>query len=53
VTGEIVTAASINAFNDFGKPETVNIKPFSGAQLRNGILTLALPAKSVVTLEVQ
>ena len=52
VTGEIITAATINAYNDFGKPETVNIKPFSGAQLQNGILTAALPAKSIVTLEV-
>jgi hypothetical protein len=28
------------------------MKPFAGAQLRNGILTVSLPAKSIVTLEV-
>jgi alpha-L-arabinofuranosidase len=53
VTGEIITAATINAYNDFGKPEMVNIKPFSGAELKNGILTVALPAKSIVTVEVK
>ena len=53
VTGEIITASAMNAYNDFGKPETVNVKPFSGAQLQNGILTAVLPAKSVVTLEVR
>jgi alpha-L-arabinofuranosidase len=53
VSGEIITAATMNAFNDFGKPEAVNIKPFSGAQLKDGILTVSLPAKSIVTLEVR
>lgn len=52
VTGEIITAAIMDAYNDFGKPEVVNIKPFTSAQLQNGILTVSLPAKSVVTLEV-
>jgi alpha-N-arabinofuranosidase len=51
VSGEIITAATINAYNDFGKPEAVNIKPFNGAQLRNGTITVSLPAKSIVTLE--
>ena len=53
VSGEIITAAAMNAYNDFGKPEAVNIKPFTAAELRNGILTLSLPAKSIVTLEVK
>ena len=53
VTGEIITAANMNDRNDFGKPETVNIKPFTGAQLHNGILTVSLPAKSIITLEIK
>jgi len=53
VSGEIITAAAMNAYNDFGKPESVTVKPFSGAQLKNGILTIALPAKSIVTIEVK
>jgi len=52
VTGEIITAATLNAYNDFGKPEAVTIRRFTGAQLRSGILALVLPAKSIVTLEV-
>jgi alpha-N-arabinofuranosidase len=53
VTGEIITAATMNAYNDFGKPEAVNIQRFTGAQLQNGILIVSLPAKSIVTLEVK
>jgi alpha-N-arabinofuranosidase len=53
VTADIITAATMNAYNDFGKPEAVNMQPFTGAQLRDGILTLSLPAKSIVTLEVK
>jgi alpha-N-arabinofuranosidase len=52
VTGEIITAETMNAYNDFGKPETVRIRPFTDAQLRSGIFTATLPAKSVVTLKV-
>jgi alpha-N-arabinofuranosidase len=51
-SGEIITAATINAYNDFGKPEEVSIKPLKGAQMKNGTLTVSLPAKSIVTLEV-
>ena len=53
VSGEIITADKMNAYNDFGKPEEVNIKPFTKAQLLNGILSIQVPAKSVVTLEVE
>jgi alpha-N-arabinofuranosidase len=53
VTGQIITAATMNAYNDFGKPEAVNIKPFTAAELRNGILTVSIPSKSIVTLEVK
>ena len=52
VSGEIITAATMNAWNDFGRPEGVNVQPFKGAQLKDGMLTLSLPPRSVVTLEV-
>ena len=32
VSGEIITAPMMNAFNDFGRPEAVNIQPFTGAR---------------------
>ncbi|HTR99394.1 MAG TPA: alpha-L-arabinofuranosidase C-terminal domain-containing protein [Bacteroidota bacterium] len=51
VSGEIITAAAMNAYNDFDRPESVNIQPFTGAQLHGGVLTIALPAKSIVTLQ--
>jgi alpha-N-arabinofuranosidase len=53
INGEIITAATVNAYNDFGKPESVNIQPFSGAQITNGSIVVKLPAKSIVTLEVR
>jgi alpha-N-arabinofuranosidase len=53
VSGEIITADKMNAYNDFGKPEEVTIKSFSGAQLQNGIVSIHLPAKSVVMLELE
>jgi alpha-N-arabinofuranosidase len=52
VKGEIITAPAMNDYNDFGKPEKVNIKTFSGYQLDNHVLKVSLPSKSVVTLEI-
>ena len=48
--GEILTAASGNDYNDFGQPEKVTLKPFSGARVAKGALTVDMPAMSVVTL---
>ena len=48
--GEILTAASVNDYNDFGQPEKVTLKPFSGARVAKGALTVDMPAMSVVTL---
>jgi len=53
VSGEIITADKMNAYNDFGKAEEVTIKSFSGAQLQQGIVSIHLPAKSVVMLELE
>ena len=53
VTGEIITAGTMNAYNDFGRPEAVSIRPFDGARLRDGVLSVHLPAKSIVTLEIR
>lgn len=53
MTGEILTAAHINDYNSFDKPETVVPRPFKDARIRKGVLTLTMPAKSIVTLELQ
>ena len=51
VTGEILTAPQINSINTFEKPDTVTPAAFSGFSLAGGTLTVELPAKSVVVLE--
>lgn len=53
VTGEIITSSAMNDYNDFGKPEQVNIKSFSGYKLEKNLLKVSLPSKSVVTLEIE
>ena len=49
---EIITAPAMNDYNDFGKPEKVNIQAFSGYKLDKSVLKVSLPSKSVVTLEI-
>ena len=53
VTAEILTAERIDDYNDFGKPERVTLKPFSGARISKGELTLTMPPKSVVSLKIE
>lgn len=53
ITGEIITSSAMNDYNDFGKAEKVNIKPFSGFKSDKNILSISLPAGSVVTLEIE
>ncbi|MCM1036560.1 MAG: alpha-N-arabinofuranosidase [Bacteroides sp.] len=52
-SGEILTAADIRDYNDFGRPERVTLRPYAGARLKDGKLSLQLPAKSVVSLRVK
>ncbi|HUJ44893.1 MAG TPA: alpha-N-arabinofuranosidase [Opitutaceae bacterium] len=51
VTGRILTADAMNAHNTFDAPDAVHPVPFTGANLSGASLTVALPAKSVVVLE--
>ena len=50
VTGEILTAQHINSRNTFENPREVETKEFNEAYIENGILKVALPAKSVARL---
>ncbi len=52
VTGRILTADAINAHNTFDEPEAVRPAPFDGATLDGDVLSIALPSKSVVVLEI-
>jgi alpha-N-arabinofuranosidase len=51
-TGQLLTAAAMDAENRFDAPDRVKPQPFK-AQARDGQLALTLPAKSVLVLELQ
>ncbi len=51
--GEILTSAKITDYNSFEKPEVVKPVPFKEAKIKKEVLTVKLPAKSIVTLELQ
>jgi alpha-N-arabinofuranosidase len=50
VTGRVLTAESMNAFNTFESPDTVTPIPFDGATLNGNNLKITLPAMSVTAL---
>jgi len=51
VTGEVLTADAINAYNTFEASDKVKPAAFNGHTFKNGVLTVTLPAKSIVVLE--
>jgi alpha-N-arabinofuranosidase len=53
VSGKILTSAKINDYNTFEQPNTVSVKDFSGAKINKASLSVTLPAKSVVMLEIE
>jgi alpha-N-arabinofuranosidase len=53
VSGEVLTAAAMNAMNTFDRPEAVRPARFGGYKLQGSQLTLSIPPKSVVMLELQ
>lgn len=53
VQGRILTAAAMDAHNTFDAPDTVVPRAFTGAALSNGTLTVTLPPKSVVMLDIR
>jgi alpha-N-arabinofuranosidase len=53
VTGQVLTAPAMNAMNTFDSPHAVEPAPFTGVKLTGSQLTVNLPAKSVVVLELR
>jgi len=53
VSGRVLTAPAITSHNTFAAPHAVEPQAFTGATLAGARLTVALPAKSVVVLEIQ
>jgi alpha-L-arabinofuranosidase len=53
VTGRILSSTKIDDHNTFDQPEKVKPSVFKDAKFSNGILTVKLPAASVVVLELK
>ena len=53
VSGRVLTADQMNTHNTFDAPNRLAPTSFDGAQLEDNTLTIELPAKSVVSLEVR
>ena len=51
--GEVLTAERVTDCNTFDQPDRVRPVPFKEARIERGVLRLTLPAKSIVTLELQ
>ena len=50
VSAEILTAADPHARNTFENPDAVKPRPFTGAKIKGGKLTMELPGVSIVSL---
>jgi alpha-N-arabinofuranosidase len=53
VSGRVLTAGAMNAHNTFDSPNAVRPAEFRGASLSGTVLTVELPAKSVVALSLR
>jgi alpha-N-arabinofuranosidase len=53
VSGQVLTAAAMNAHNTFDNPEQLKLASFDDAVLNDSTLTVTLPAKSVVVLRIE
>jgi len=51
VTGEVLTADSMNAMNTFEAGDNIKPATFNGFTYKDGILTVNMPSKSVIVLE--
>ncbi|HKW11438.1 MAG TPA: alpha-L-arabinofuranosidase C-terminal domain-containing protein [Gemmatimonadaceae bacterium] len=52
-TGRILAAPAINSYNSFERPDVVRPATFTGARIADGRLTVLLPPKSIVALELR
>jgi len=53
VSGRVLTSDAMTAYNNFDNPEAVKPAVFNDLQLKEDVLTVVLPAKSVVVLEIE
>ena len=53
VKGRVLTAPAVNAVNTFERPDAVRPAPFNAFKSEGGAITMSLPSKSVVVLELR
>ena len=53
VSGRILTSKNVADFNDFQHPNVVAPAQFKDAKLNKGVLTVNIPAKSIVVLKIK
>jgi alpha-N-arabinofuranosidase len=53
IIGRVLTAPAMNTVNTFDNPNAVSPAPFHGVKVQGTQVTLTLPSKSVVVLELQ
>jgi alpha-N-arabinofuranosidase len=53
VSGQILTAPKITSRNTFDRPDAVKPAAFDGARMQGDQLKVALPAKSIVMLQLR
>lgn len=53
ISAEIITATDMQALNDFGAEEKVNIQPFEDVVLKKNVVLVTVPSKSLVTIELK
>lgn len=53
VTGRILTAPALNTHNTFEKPDEIKPAGFKDAKIRKNIVSLTIPARSIIVLEVK
>ena len=50
VNGQILTAKNVADFNDFDHPDRVKVADFKQAKLKKNVLSVKIPAKSLVVM---
>jgi alpha-N-arabinofuranosidase len=53
VSGRILTSKEADDFNDFKHPNVVAPKAYQDAKLNKGVLTVKIPAKSIIVLNIK
>jgi alpha-N-arabinofuranosidase len=53
VSGRILTSKNVSDYNNFDNPDNVKPTAFKGAEVKKGVLTVKVPAKAIVVLDIK